>query len=834
MKKAIFLVVAVAAVSALARDVSDFCDGWEFSRDQKTWREVDIPHDWAVEGPFDPEGDTDTGKLPWKGVGYYRKQIVLGSAPKDRRIFLDFEGVMCDGTVYVNGQSCVNQPYGYLGMRADATAYLFEGTNTILVKADTANLYSRWYPGAGMYRRVRKIETGYAYVDDRDVFVTASPAEGGEWNVSVKGVLTNLRPVGCTRVVDIAVKSPGGEVVASGRAAGERHGAVVAEPCGKCGFEAVVKVRNPELWDMKPNAPLYTVEIRLTDPFSSVRRAGDGDVELAVKTGFRTFSFKSSRGNDPAFRNHCGFLLNGRRVQLKGACLHSDLGILGMAFNRSAMRRELLALMDMGVNAIRTSHNPPSPELLDLCDELGLFVWDECFDKWNSTSGRGSIPLEKYVSERLAEFVRRDRNHPCVFVWSIGNEISPGKACPPGQEHWAGEFSNGTTLERCTLFREVVRSLDLTRPVGIGSCFPEAAPKGDYATLDITGWNYGERYGEMRRLYPDKPIIYSESASALSDFGHYSAELPKDKRDYDVSNLGVDSYDRNAAPWSDIPDHEFERMERDIFVAGEFVWTGVDYLGEPTPYARNPINGRAKVPRRELARSSYFGVYDLLVLPKDRVWLYRSHWNEDAFTLHIVPAHWNFSKASLPVYVYTSAGEAELFLNGKSLGRRKKDPNATFKNGYYAVLPRYRLVWDDVKYEPGELKVVAYGEDGKILGEESVRTAGEAAAVSLKAESSVLPADTREFVFVEVGLKDSAGVRVHCDNRRVSFAVEGPAKIVSVGNSNPRGLDSFKEVSSHPLYYGRAGLFLRRTGAGEVKLTASAPGLASAVVRFAP
>ena len=815
MKQIRLLVVAASALAVgrvAAREVEDFCDGWEFSRDQKEWRAVEIPHDWAIEGPFEPEGDPDTGKLPWKGVGYYRKALFVKNAPRTHRVFLDFDGVMCDGTVFVNGQSCANQPYGYLGMRADLTPYLFGGRNEIVVKADTTKLFSRWYPGAGMYRRVRKVVTDNVYLDDGEVFVSPfvpKRSNGRTWSVRVDGAVVSRTGVDQRADVVVSLKSPRGDVVAGGKATAD------VPAGGRGSFSTTLSVRDPELWSMERGAALYTAEVSVVSADGSCRDS------LSVKTGFRTFRFDSERG----------FFLNGRNVRLKGACLHSDLGILGMAFNRSAARRELLTMMDMGVNALRTSHNPPSPELLDLCDELGLFVWDECFDKWNATCGRGDAPLEDFVPAKLAEFVRRDRNHPCVFVWSIGNEISPGKACPPGQEHWAGSPALGTSAERCARFRAVIRGLDDTRPVGIGSCFPEAASKGDYAPLDITGWNYREKYGEMRAVYPEKPLVYSESASALSDFGHYSDKLPESKLDYDVGGLSVDSYDRNAAAWSDIPDLEFERMERDQFVAGEFVWTGVDYLGEPTPYARNPVNG-VDVARRDLARSSYFGIYDLLGLPKDRAWLYRSYWNAKAFTLHVVPSHWNFGKASLPVYVYSSAHEVELFLNGASLGRRAKDPKASFMDGYYRGMPRYRFIWEDVKYEPGELKAVAYDAGGAVLGEECVKTAGEAARVVLRAESAALPQDCGEFVFVEVSLEDADGTRIPRDMRRVAFSVEGPGKIVSVGNSNPRGLDSFKDVASHPLYNGRAGLFIRRTGEGAVRLSASADGLEGAHVDF--
>ncbi len=800
----------LAAGAVLAREVRDWSDGWEFSFDKKEWRPVAIPHDWAIEGPFEPDGDTATGKLPWRGTGWYRTNLVLDKAPEGRRIFLDFDGVMCDGTVFVNGQPCARQEYGYLGMRADATAYLFAGTNSIVVKADTTKLTSRWYPGAGIYRRARIFETSDVYLDERDVFVNAGKDGDGAWNVRVNGEATSRRLVDVTAEVKVCIRSPQGEVVADCR------GEVRIPPCGKGDFSLDIPVRNPELWELKPNAALYTAEI-------SIAACGNEEDSIAVPLGFRTFSF----GDD-------GFHLNGRRVQLKGVCLHSDLGILGMAFNRSAMRRELEALIDMGVNAIRTSHNAPAPELLELCDEMGLFVWDECFDKWNDTSARGDIPLEEFVSAKLAEFVRRDRNHPSVFVWSMGNEIPRGIACPPSPEYWGGPSASGTSAERCARFRNVVKALDPSRPVGMACCFPDIVARGDYDALDITGWNYNEKYMPMRKRHPSKPVLYTESASAISNWGHYAAKFPEHRTDYDFDAISIDSYDRNSAPWSDIADVEFARMERDRFVGGEFVWTGVDYLGEPTPFGDSPVNGRDYA-KKDLARSSYFGVFDLLCLPKDRAWLYRSVWNKDAFTLHIVPGHWTFPEkagASIPVYVYTSADEAELFLNGASLGRRRKNPAATLGGEYYGVMQRYRLMWDDVPYVPGELKAVAYNADGTVAGEETLRTAGEAAAVVLAPEKALLPPDGKEFVFVRIGVADARGTLVPENGRRIYFSVEGPGEIVSVGNSDPRGLESFKDTSSHTLYNGRAGLYIHRTAPGRVVLRASAPGLEDAAAAF--
>ena len=800
----------MAGAACAARVTVDFNDGWEFSRDKVEWRAVDVPHDWAIEGPFDPEGDVHTGKLPWKGVGYYRKRIVLDAAPNGRRVFLDFDGVMCDGTAYVNDQPCGRQMYGYLGFRADATPYLYKGTNTIIVKADTTKLASRWYPGAGMYRRVRMIETDDLYLDERDIAITTPDVSSDRATVRVKGAMTSRMGTDATATVTVTVKKPSGEIAAA------KSVKVEAPLCGKGAFDIILTVDRPVLWEMVCPAALYTTEV-------SVRSGGKED-EISFRTGFRSFRFDAKEG----------FFLNGRHVQLKGVCLHADLGILGMAYNRSAMRRQLAIMRDMGVNAFRTSHNPPSPETLELCDEMGIFVWDECFDKWNATCGRGDEPLEEFVDARLAEFVRRDRNHPCVFVWSIGNEIPNGGGFAPGQEIWNMPSTIGTTAERCARFRNTVLAEDATRPVGIGSCFPQAATEGHYASLDITGWNYRQLYDEMHRLYPEKPLIYSESASAFSDYGYYAPTPPTNKTDYAVADLSVDSYDHNAAAWSDIPDLEFERMERDRFVAGEFVWTGIDYLGEPSPYASEKVCGMT-LPKRDLARSAYFGICDLLCFPKDRTFLYRAYWNKDAFTLHIVPDHWTFPERegqTMPIYVYTSADEAELFVNGKSLGRRCKNPAATMANGYYAGMPRYRLIWNDVTYRPGEIKAVAYGSDGKVLGEETLRTAGAAASVVLAPESDTLPNDGETLVFVKVTLADANGTPIPHDNRRISFSVEGPGRIVSVGNSNPRGHDSFKETSSHPLHNWRAGLAIRRTGVGEIKLTASADGLTSATKHF--
>ncbi len=821
-----FLAFAFAALSAAlaaeAREIADFNGGWEFSRDRQNWNAVDVPHDWAIEGPFEPEGDAGTGKLPWRGEGFYRKNIVIDKLP-DGRVFLDFDGVMGRTVVSVNGQPCGMQEYGYLGINADITSRLCVGTNRVEVSVKTWDHASRWYPGAGMYRRVRMVKTDNLYIDERDVAVTTPEVSADKASVRVKGLVTSRLALAAKADVVVRVKSPDGKVVAKSDAL-----AVSVDPFGTKSFDVKLAVKNPQLWQMKPNAALYTVEIGA--------KGGECRDAIAIRTGFRSFRFDADEG----------FFLNGKNVRLKGVCLHSDLGILGMAFSRSAMRRQLERMMDMGVNAIRTSHNPPSPELLDMCDEMGLFVWDEGFDKWEGTSSRKDEPLEPYIASHLEEFVRRDRNHPCVFIWSIGNEIPPAGGRGPDEFIWGSHHTNGTTAERCTRFRSAVLKHDATRPVGIAACVPEVADRNDYANLDLTGWNYQERYQNMRRRYPGKSIVYTEIASSFSETGHYAKKIAKAKTDFDmdVPRLSMDSRDVNSPDWGDIPDWEFYRMERDRFVAGGFVWTGIDYLGEPTPYADAKVNG-VEIPRRDMARSSYFGICDLLAMPKDRFYLYRAYWNKDAFTLHVVPHHWNFADYATsgeayktPVYVYSSAYEVELFLNGKSLGRRRLDPET--KNDdkdYYRVMRRYRFIWDDVTWQAGELKAVAYSKDGKKLGEESVRTAGEAKAVVLEHDVEGLSAKAGalregEIAFVKVALADKDGVKVPRDNRRVSFKIEGPGEIVSVGNPDPRGLDSFKETSSHPLYNGVAAVAVRRIGSGKVVLSAAADGVEKGVLVF--
>ena len=798
---AVVLSMGMSGVGARTR--VSFNDGWEFSREGGAFAPVTVPHDWAIAGPFDPEGDGDTGKLPWKGEGVYRKSMVVTEKPS-QRVFLDLDGAMAHACVYVNGQACGRNLYAYLGFRADLTPYLFVGTNVVEVKCETKNFHSRWYPGGGLYRNTWLVKTDTVYLQDDSLRVETRDVLSGEAKLKVSGGIVSRRPDRVKAKIIAVLKDPAGAVVAT---AGDSEG---VDGYATDDFSLKMKVKDPQLWKMVDGAALYTLELTAS---------GEGFSDTLVRRiGFREAKFDPKRG----------FFLNGERVPLKGVDLHSDLGPLGMAFDVDAMRRQLSVMREMGANALRTSHNCPAPEVLDLCDEMGFFVWNECFDKWNITAGRtANDPLEDFIPPILAAWVRRDRTHPSVFCWSIGNEITPGDATPPGQENWWTKANDGTSAERCARFRHVVREEDETRPVGIGSCFPSAGLRGDYEALDLSGWNYRGMYEEIHAKYPRQPLVYSESASALSEFGYYADRLPTNKTDFAVRDLRVDSYDYNAAGWSDIPDREFYRMDRDQYCAGEFVWTGIDYLGEPTPY--NKWGTVTKQNAKACSRSSYFGICDLCALPKDRYYLYRAHWNPEAFTLHLVPDHWNFPQKAgktLPVFVYTSADEAELFVNGKSQGRRKKDKSAGNLDEYYSVLPRYRLMWNEVPYEPGEVKVVAYGRDGAVLGEQSIRTAGEPVKVVLSPERVY-----GSLCVVKVSLADKDGNVVPNDNRRISFAIEG-GEILAVGNSDPRGLDSFKDVSGHPLRFGRAAVYVR-LAEGPVTLKASAEGLRAGEARIA-
>jgi beta-galactosidase len=888
--------------------------------DDSAWQSVRLPHDWAISGPFNPSENGYAGKLPWKGEGWYRKTFQLDNWTKDCRVYLDFDGVMAFPKVYVNGQLAGQWDYGYMSFRVDATPYVkFGRSNIVAVYVDTRNHGTRWYPGAGIYRKATMTICNPVHMTHWGTIVTTPQVGDASAAVRVRTTVENHLSADSRITVGVVLIDPADKIVTAAKKADTIPASGARE------LDLSFAVDHPQRWDIdKPR--LYSVR-------TVVEVEGRvADVET-VPFGIRTFEFTA---ND-------GFHLNGRRVQLHGVCLHHDQGPLGAAFYPRAMERQLEIMRDMGVNAVRTSHNPPAPELLDLCDRMGFVVWDEAFDKWDGTADRvrGEPPLEQYGEKQIRNLVTRDRNHPCVVVWSIGNELGGG-----GRD--------GITPERVKFMSDFVRKYDSTRPVGMACHIPGLAEGPNFDALDLTGWNYARRYAIYRQRYPDKPIIYSESASALSTRGFYELPLPGEKTQYS-KQLQVDSYDLNAAAWSDIADSEFQLMEKDRFVAGEFVWTGFDYIGEPTPFSRE-------------AKSSYFGIVDLAGIPKDRYYLYRSYWRPDTTTIHVLP-HWNWPDRigqNVPVCVYTNGDSAELFLNGKSLGKRTKGvlperpPNfakgkpvtagseesgkgnlmalandgdastrwcaadasanqwwqvdlgqaqpvkylllefereaknygyevkastdastwrtiaskstsrqpqwggptqafhdvnaqarylrieftqlqggiwaglkefgaypARTESSYYDVTYKYRLRWNDVVYEPGELKVVAY-KAGKSIGEAVMRTAGAPAAIRLTPDRKELAATGEDLCYILVEAYDDNGTLCPLADNLVRFGVDGPAEIAGVGNGNPMSVEPF-QADYRKLFNGKAMLILRTKEAqsGTARVTAKSDGLVS-------
>ncbi|HYG34877.1 MAG TPA: glycoside hydrolase family 2 TIM barrel-domain containing protein, partial [Clostridia bacterium] len=754
------------------------------------WTAVQLPHDWAISGPYEPQGDPNTGKLPWRGEGWYRKHFVLSSKDSGKRVYLDFDGAMAMPMVYVNGQKVGGWDYGYMSFRVDATdAVRFGETNLVAVHLDTRPHHSRWYPGAGLYRKVQLVLTEPIHVANWGTFITTPKVSESAAQVRIQTTLENHQASEVSAELETVLLDPKGKVVAKGRKAC----AVSAK--GTTDSVTEFEINRPQLWDIQTP--------RLYSAVSRVFIAGKLVDSYTTPFGIRTFEFTA---ND-------GFHLNGRRVQLYGVNLHHDHGPLGAAFYVRAMERQLEIMRDMGVNAIRTSHNPPAPELLDLCDRMGFVVWDEAFDKWDGTSTRPqNVSIADYNRKQIQNFVRRDRNHPSIVVWSAGNEIL--------------DLEGGKIPNSPGLMRQVVdffKELDTTRPVALAHCVGESPNTPLDDALDVTGWNYGRRYALSREKRPNLPIIYSESASALSTRGHYELPHAKKKDDFSTS-LRLSSYDHNAASWSDLADTEFALMEKDKFVAGEFVWTGFDYLGEPTPFiARGWGSFTArKITPEEESRSSLFGIVDLAGLPKDRFYLYRSYWAPEKKTIHILP-HWNWQAGNnVPVYVYTSGDSAELFLNGQSLGKKLKNPTAD------NVIDRYRLRWEDVVYQPGQIKAVAY-QQGRKLGEAVVRTAEEPAKIRLSPDRKKIRAGGEDLCYVLVEAIDKNGTLCPLAMNDVKFTVRGPATIAGVANGDHHFPAEFS-TDHIALFYGKAILVLRTAPdrAGRIEIEAQSSGLSPA------
>jgi len=801
-----------AAVAAKTKPEGDPGGSIAFAQnsfDDGQWRLLNLPHDWGIEGPFKQEFPGDTGKLPWWGVGWYRKHLDVPASDQGKRIYLDVDGAMSYATVWLNGHFLGGWPYGYASWRVDLTPALqFGGDNVLAIRLDNPKSSSRWYPGGGIYRHVWLIKTAPVHVGHWGVYVTTPRAEESAATVKVRATVENDTDAESA----VTVKNELFELGANGHR-GKSVAALSINNVTVAAHQAATpenefQFAHPRLWSLeKPNRYLVV---------TSVEQNGKTIDQYETPFGVRKIEFTADNG----------FLLNGRRVPLNGVCDHHDLGALGAALNTRALERQIEILKEMGCNAIRTSHNPPAPELLDLCDRLGMLVMDESFDCWETQKTRNDYHLlfKAWHEKDWRAELHRDRNHPCIVLWSIGNEI-PDQSSPRGWEI-AAELT------------AIAHAEDPTRPT-TEACNDTGGGYNDLRKhVDVFGYNYKpNEYGKFRQANPNQPLFGSETASCVSSRGEYFFPVTFDKNG-GKADFQMSSYDLYAPPWATPADWEFKGQDKAPFVAGEFVWTGFDYLGEPTPYNSDLSNllnftdpaekermkkeldrlGRIPTP----SRSSYFGIVDLAGFKKDRFYLYQARWRPELRMAHILP-HWTWPDRVgqiTPVHVYTSGDEAELFLNGKSLGRKSKAPL------------EYRLHWDDVVYEPGKLKVVAY-KAGQKWATATVETADAPSKLLLRADRTAIDADGRDLSFVTVEVADKDGHLAPRANNHLKFELDGPGEIVATDNGDATSFESF-QAPERNAFNGMALVIVRGHPGqpGTLRLKATAEGLKDAAIKI--
>ena len=764
MKKHLFITALVCFVfqlQAQKREVELLDTGWKFQNkeintainaiDDNSWQTVTVPHDWAIAGPFDmnidlqavqvlEDGDKKpklrtgrTGALPCFGIGWYRKALTISKADEGKRVFVEFDGAMSRSKVYLNGVYIGEWPYGYSSFSFELTKYIqFGKENVLSVRLENKEESSRWYPGAGIYRNVRLVKTAPTRVAHWGTNITTPVVTSQKGEVTIK---TEIDGNAAVRLVTEIYDAKGKIVGTSSTNKNSDLNTTI---------EQTIKVSKPNLWS--PETPnLYT----------AVSRVFVGKIqkdEYKTTFGFRTIRFDKDKG----------FFLNGKYTKFKGVCLHHDLGPIGAAVNFRATERQLMMMKEMGANAIRTSHNPPSLELLKICDSIGLMVQVESFDEWKNgknANGYGEF-FDAWAEKDLTAMIKRDRNHPSVVMWSIGNEIRE-----QGMEE-------GYKIAR--FLTKISHDLDPTRPVSAGfNNWMGAIKNGLAAEVDLVGFNYApDFYEKKHKEFPNFTIYGSETASTVSSRGVYKFPVVASKKAW-YTDYQLTSYDLETCSWADLPDFEFQYQDDLDFVAGEFVWTGFDYLGEPSPYNEGTP-----------ARSSYFGIVDLAGLPKDRYYLYQSKWS-DKPVFHVLP-HWTWPERlnqKVPVFCYTNYPKAELFVNGKSMGTRVKDKSS--------MLKRYRLMWDDVIYEPGEIKVVAYDNQDKVVAEKIIRTAGETYSIKLTADRQKIKADGKDLSFVTIEILDKNGNLCPKANNLLFFEVKGAGKLKAVCNGDATDQMSF-------------------------------------------
>ena len=782
--------------------------GWQFHKgdSSEVWEDVTIPHDWAIFGPFSRDNDLQTvaiiqngeetatvktgrtGGLPYVGVGWYRRTLNVTPGTK---VTLLFDGAMSEARVYVNGQEVIFWPYGYNSFYCDITPFLNpEGMdNELRIRLENRPESSRWYPGAGLYRNVWLIETSKVHIPVWGTYITTdlNPAMRqasvnirteieGITNEDIVALITDIRDASGSVVTSIESLTGASQALAQG---------------GTAVLEQKVTVEQPSLWSPE-NPTLYTA-------FSRVYTQSAGGERVLVDTYSTTFGIRSIE-----VRPETGFYLNGVNRKFQGVCLHHDLGPLGAAINVSALRHQLTMLKDMGCDAIRTTHNMPAPELIQLCDEMGFMVMVENFDEWDVAKCANGYHryFDEWAERDMVNMLRHYRNNPSVVMWSVGNEV-PTQWTPGGYE--VAKF-----------LQDICHREDPTRPVTCGMDQIDAILHNGFgAVFDVPGFNYrAHRYVEGYETLPQKVLLGSETSSTVSSRGVYKFPVGK-KYDALYDDHQSSSYDLEYCSWSNVPDDDLALAEDYPWTMGQFVWTGFDYLGEPSPYDTDAWPNH----------SSMFGIIDLASIPKDRYWLYRSIWNQDNPTLHILP-HWNWEGREgevTPVFVYTSYPKAELFLNGRSLGVREKCDST--------VQHRFRLMWNNVRYEPGELTVVAYDSEGNKAMQKSVRTAGEPYALELIPARESITADGKDLLYVTVRIVDKDGNLCPLDSRKVRFDVSGAGSFRAVANGDPTCLELF-HIPEMSAFGGMLTAIVQSTErSGRITLTASADGLRDGVLK---
>lgn len=768
--------------------------------DDSSWRILDLPHDWAIEGPFQKGSDLRTGGLPVAGTAWYRKHFNVEQTREGKQVSVEFDGAMNNAKVWVNGEFIGERPYGYMGFEFDITPFVkFGGENVIAVRLNPEDIAARWYPGAGIYRNVRIKYNNSVHIPQWGTFITTPIVTNELAKVNVITEIKNAGEIEKKGILQTRIQNNEGLVV------GEITSDFKIANQSFSKIEQNIEISNPKLWDLEtPDLYIAISEVII-----------DGNVldKYETEFGIRTIEFTV---ND-------GFLLNGKRVQFNGVCMHHDLGPLGSAVNYRARERQMEIMKSMGVNALRTSHNPPEPEWLQICDRLGILVQVEAFDEWQI--GKVENGYNKYFDQwhekDLRDMIRRDRNHPSVIMWSIGNEI-----LEQGQK-------DGWKLAKH--LNDICHDEDITRPTTAGFNYYPAPFSNRLAfQIDVVGLNYWPlQYKEVKEKYPDLVVYGSETSSQTSSRGVY--HLPIEATERHETNQ-VSSYDAIVGPpWAYPPDVEFDALEAEPASLGEFIWTGFDYLGEPTPYAGrdNSTNGRWTLDWP--SRSSYFAPVDLAGFPKDRYYLYQSQWTTEPM-VHLLP-HWNWEGMEgeiIPVFVYTNCDEAELFLNGRSLGKRIKGKDFTlipaefhyFEFGEYKT--KYRLSWD-VPFEAGELKVLAY-KDGKPVVDKVIKTAGEPAQILLHADRNTINADGLDLSFITVTILDENGNVCPKASNLVEFNVEGEGKLLALENGDPTATTSY-QASERVVFNSLCLAILKSTNqSGTITLKATSDGLKSSEI----